>query len=64
MIGVRPSVPAFPSMGPGTLHGLANEQTFLNGIAENFTYVSENVDKLGSPWGYNHYPVGWAHGKG
>ena len=48
---------------PGSFGGLANEMTFFNGIPQNFTYLMEHIDDLGSDWGYNHYPVGWAHGE-
>jgi hypothetical protein len=45
----------------GTVQGLANELTLFNGIAEDLAELMANQDKLGSDWGYNHYPVRHHH---
>lgn len=47
--------------GEGGLQGLLNEMTFFNAIPEDFDEVMRNMDKLGGPSTFNHYPVGWAH---
>jgi arylsulfatase A-like enzyme len=44
----------------GGLHGSFNEMTGLSGIAEDPAIVLQNLDKIGGPESYNHYPVGWA----
>jgi arylsulfatase A-like enzyme len=47
----------------GTLNGTFNEMLMLNGITgiETPEFLSERIDKFGSPEAYNHYAVGWAH---
>jgi arylsulfatase len=48
--------------GEGTLQGLMNEVgVAANGVDESLDYLVANMDNLGGPLGYNHYPVGWAH---
>ncbi len=44
----------------GTLNGVFNEMTSLNGQKEDTAVVLKNIDKIGGPESYNHFPVGWA----
>ncbi|HVG64300.1 MAG TPA: arylsulfatase [Hyalangium sp.] len=48
------------SSGEGTLSGLYNEMSMANGIPESLQDNIKDIDKLGQPGSYNHYPVGWA----
>jgi arylsulfatase len=45
----------------GGPHGLVNEVTWMNGMAEDPRRVLAQIDDLGTWKTYNHYPVGWAH---
>ena len=45
----------------GGLNGLLNEMTFFNAIPEDFAEVERQMDELGGPTTFNHYPIGWAH---
>jgi arylsulfatase len=47
----------------GTPNGTFNELIMLNGITgiETPEFLTERIDKFGSPEAYNHYAVGWAH---
>jgi arylsulfatase A-like enzyme len=47
----------------GTPNGTFNEMLMLNGITgvETPEFLTERIDKFGSPESYNHYAVGWAH---
>ncbi len=47
----------------GTLNGTFNELLILNGIGamETPEFMASHVDDFGTPDGYNHYSVGWAH---
>ena len=45
----------------GTEQGLLNEMSVFNGIPEDFKHVMAQMDDLGGPMTFNHYPVGWAH---
>jgi len=47
----------------GTPNGTFNELLMLNGITgvETPEFLTERIDKFGSPESYNHYAVGWAH---
>ncbi len=44
----------------GTLAGVFNEMSSLNGQHEDTAYVLEHIDQIGGPKAYNHFPVGWA----
>jgi arylsulfatase len=44
----------------GTLNGVFNEMTSLNGQKEDTSYVIQHLDQIGGPLSYNHFPVGWA----
>jgi arylsulfatase A-like enzyme len=44
----------------GTLSGLFNEMSSLNGTIEDSAFVARHLDEIGGPKAYNHYPVGWA----
>jgi arylsulfatase len=44
----------------GTLHGVFNEMSSLNGVPEDTAYALKHIDEIGGPTAYNHYPVGWA----
>jgi arylsulfatase A-like enzyme len=44
----------------GTLNGVFNEMTSLNGQTEDTAYVLQHINELGGPKSYNHFPVGWA----
>jgi len=47
----------------GTPNGTFNEMLMLNGVTgiETPEFLTERIDKFGSPEAYNHYAVGWAH---
>jgi arylsulfatase A-like enzyme len=47
----------------GSPNGTFNESLMLNGIAEIETpeFLTERIDKFGTPEANNHYAVGWAH---
>ncbi|MFP2910422.1 arylsulfatase [Pyxidicoccus sp. 3LFB2] len=47
----------------GSLNGTLNEGFLFNGIqgVETPEYLIQNMHKLGTPEGYNHFAVGWAH---
>jgi arylsulfatase A-like enzyme len=47
----------------GTLNGTFNEMLVGNGVGDIETpeFLTERIDKFGSPEAYNHYAVGWAH---
>ena len=47
----------------GTPNGTFNEILTLNGITgvETPEFLTQRIDKFGSPESYNHYAVGWAH---
>jgi arylsulfatase len=47
----------------GTPNGTFNEMLTLNGVTgvETPEFLTERIDKFGSPEAYNHYAVGWAH---
>ncbi len=44
----------------GGMVGVVNEMTFFNGVAETLEQQLAAVDKLGGPFTYAHYAVGWA----
>ena len=44
----------------GTLNGVFNEMSSLNGVPEDTSYVVKHIDEIGGPSSYNHFPVGWA----
>ena len=44
----------------GTLNGVFNEMSSLNGVPEDTSYVISHIDEIGGPNAYNHFPVGWA----
>jgi len=44
----------------GTLNGVFNEMTSLNGMPEDTSLVLKHLDEIGGPRSYNHFPVGWA----
>lgn len=44
----------------GTESGLLYEQSFMNGRAEDPAYQTENIEKIGGPDAYNHFPASWA----
>jgi arylsulfatase A-like enzyme len=47
----------------GTVNGTFNELISLNGAAamETPEFMADHADEFGTPKGYNHYSVGWAH---
>jgi arylsulfatase len=45
----------------GSLTGMLNELSGINGVAEEFSEVHRHKDDLGTWKTHNHYPVGWAH---
>jgi arylsulfatase A-like enzyme len=47
----------------GTVNGTFNELLSLNGAAalETTQFMTDRLDKFGTPEAYNHYAVGWAH---
>jgi arylsulfatase len=44
----------------GTLSGVFNEMSSLNGVPEPTDYMVQHIDEIGGPNAYNHFPVGWA----
>lgn len=40
--------------------GSVNENRFFNNVAEDLATNLKNLDKLGTEYSYNHYPIGWA----
>jgi arylsulfatase len=44
----------------GTLNGVFNEMSSLNGLPEDTAFALKHIDEIGGPSAYNHYPVGWA----
>jgi len=46
--------------GEGGLEGSVNEMRVGNMVPEDLNLNLKNMDKLGSPSTYNHYPAGWA----
>jgi arylsulfatase len=44
----------------GTLNGVFNEMSSLNGSPEDPGYILEHLEEIGGPTSYNHIPVGWA----
>lgn len=48
------------SSGEGTLDGLFNEMSLAAYVPESLEFKLKNIDRLGQPGSYNHYPVGWA----
>src|SRR5512132_2547506 len=46
--------------GEGTPNGSVNENLFFNGWPDDIEENLKNIDDLGSPTTYNHYPTGWA----
>jgi arylsulfatase len=44
----------------GTLNGVFNEMSSLNGTTEDTAFAIKHIDEIGGPTAYNHYPVGWA----
>jgi len=42
----------------GTLNGVFNEMSSLNGVPEDTSYVVKHIDEIGGPNAYNHFPVG------
>jgi arylsulfatase A-like enzyme len=44
----------------GTLLGVFNEMSSLNGVTEDTAYALKHIDEIGGPKSYNHFPVGWA----
>jgi arylsulfatase A-like enzyme len=43
----------------GGLNGLMYEQSSITGYAEDFDWALKNIDKIGGPEVYNHYPAAW-----
>ncbi len=46
--------------GEGGPNGSVNENKFFNGIPDTLEENLRQIDELGSPTTYNHYPTGWA----
>jgi len=44
----------------GTLSGVFNEMSSLNGVPEGTAFMTQHIDEIGGPNSYNHFPVGWA----
>lgn len=47
--------------GEGGIYGSVNEIAALNNAADTTENIINNLDAIGTPMAYNHYPVGWAH---
>lgn len=46
--------------GEGSADGSVNENKFFNNYPDDLAENLSQIDKLGSPDTYNHYPTGWA----
>jgi arylsulfatase A-like enzyme len=46
--------------GEGGPNGSVNENKFFNGIPDTIEENLKQIDELGGPTTYNHYPTGWA----
>ena len=46
--------------GEGGPNGSVNEMKFANGVPDDLQANLAQIDDLGSPKTYNHYPTGWA----
>jgi arylsulfatase A-like enzyme len=46
--------------GEGGPNGSVNEMKFGNGVPDDLTANMAQIDELGGPRTYNHYPTGWA----
>src|SRR5215472_17062412 len=46
--------------GEGGPTGSVNENKFFNGVPDDLKANLAQIDELGSPSTYNHYPTGWA----
>ncbi len=46
--------------GEGSPNGSVNENKFFNGWPDDLQHNLAQIDELGSPSTYNHYPTGWA----
>ena len=46
--------------GEGGPNGSVNEMKFANGIPDDLAQNLAQIDELGGPLTYNHYPTGWA----
>jgi arylsulfatase len=46
--------------GEGGPNGSVNENKFFNGLPDTIEENLKQVDELGGPHTYNHYPTGWA----
>ena len=46
--------------GEGGPNGSVNENKFFNGVPDAIEENLKQIDELGSPTTYNHYPTGWA----
>jgi arylsulfatase A-like enzyme len=46
--------------GEGGPNGSVNEMKFANGVPDNLAQNLAQIDELGGPRTYNHYPTGWA----
>jgi arylsulfatase A-like enzyme len=44
----------------GTLSGVFNEMSSLNGVPKDTSYLVKHIDEIGGPTSYNHFPVDWA----
>jgi arylsulfatase len=44
----------------GGTHGSLNEMKFFNLVPETLDELLEGIDRLGTPYANNHYPIGWA----
>nr|WP_305095404.1 arylsulfatase [Prescottella sp. R16] len=45
----------------GGVSGAINEIASLNGVHDETANILSNIDLIGGPHAYNHYPAGWAH---
>jgi arylsulfatase len=48
------------SSAEGGEGGLIYEQSFMNGFPEDPAYQIANIDKIGGPDAFNHFPASWA----
>ncbi len=46
--------------GEGGPNGSVNENAYFNGVQDQIEKNLEQIDELGTPRTYNHYPTGWA----
>ena len=45
----------------GSLHGIMNKLTYVNGVPESLDDLAKHIDEFGGPKSFGCYPVAWAY---